>query len=176
MRAFLSFVVFALIGISPTEVPKAPFSLAVVPVSSRGEQFGGSIEMAHTKPRAYYVVLTNVSKEPQAVWEYWNSWGSRAISFELTAADGKKFVVSRGPEDFSKNFPSTFLIQPGEHQVYAIRLDERWETHPSLPKTDELPVTMKAIYEVPPTPEAAEYKVWTGRLESHNYNFTLRQW
>src|SRR5208282_4351813 len=49
----------------------------------------------------------------------------------------------------------TFLIEPGEHQVYAIRLDERWETHPLLPKTDETPITLKAIYEVPPTPEAA---------------------
>lgn len=36
------------------------------------------------------------------------------------------------------------------HQAYAIRLDERWETHPA----------------VAPTPEAAQYEVWTGRLES----------
>jgi hypothetical protein len=157
-------------------VQTSPFSLTVVPETSYGERFGSSIEMAHNKPREFYVVLTNVSAEPQAVWEYWNSWGYQTVSFELTTLDGKKFIVSRREEDFTKNFPSTFLIQPGEHQVYAIRLDEWWETHPSLRKTNETAITLKAIYEVPPTPEAAQYKVWTGRLESRTYDFKLRQW
>ncbi len=132
--------------------------------------------MAHDKPRDFYVVLTNVSTEPQAVWEYWNSWGYQTVSFELTTVDGKKFLVTRRQGEFTKNYPSTFLIQSGEHQVYAIRLDEWWETHPLLPKTDEMAIKLKAIYEVHPTPEAAQYKVWTGRLESRIYNLKLRQW
>ena len=132
--------------------------------------------MAKNKPREFYVVLTNVSKGPQSIWEYWNSWGYQAISFELTTADGKKFVLSKKQEEFTANFPSTFIVEPGEHQVYPIRLDEWWETHPALPKRDEMPITLKAVYEVTPTPEATEYKVWTGRLESHSYNFSLRQW
>ena len=110
------------------------------------------------------------------MWEYGNSWGYQTISFELTAVDGKKFLVSRREEDFTRNFPSTFQIEPGEHQVYAIRFDERWDTQPSLPKTDEESISLKAIYEVPPTPEAARYRVWTGRLESHTYHLKLRQW
>ena len=157
-------------------VQKVPFSLSIVPETSRGEGFGSSIEMAHDKPREFYVVLTNSSSEPQAVWEDWNSWGYQTVSFELTNVDGKKFHVSRRPGIFTVNFPSTFLISPGEHQVYAIRLDQWWETQPPLPKTDETDITLKAIYEVPPTPEAAQYKVWTGRLESRTYNFKLRQW
>jgi hypothetical protein len=32
------------------------------------------------------------------------------------------------------------------------------------------------IYQVSPTPEAAQQKVWTGRLESRSYNLTLRPW
>ncbi len=159
-----------------SSVQKSPFSLSVVPEASHGEGFGSSIEMAHNKPRDFYVVLTNVSSQTQAVWEYWNSWGYQTVSFEVTMADGKKFVVSRAQGYFTRNFPSTFLIEPGEHQVYAIRLDERWETHPSLPKADETAITLKAVYEVPPTPEAAQYKVWTGRLESRTYDFRLRQW
>jgi hypothetical protein len=159
-----------------SSVQKSPFSLSVVPETSHGEGFGSSIEMAHNKPRDFYVVLTNVSSEPQAVWEYWNSWGYQTVSFELTTVDGKKFIVSRQQGYFTRNFPSTFLIEPGEHQVYAIRLDERWETHPLLPKTDEAPITLKAIYEVPPTPEAPQHKVWTGRVESRTYNLKLRQW
>jgi hypothetical protein len=155
---------------------KVPFSVSVVPETSRGEGFGSTIDMAHYKPRDFYVVLTNVSSEPQAVWEDRNSWGYRAVSFELTTVDGKKFLVSRRPASFTRNFPSTFLMEPGEHQVYAIRLDQWWETHPSLPKADETEITLKAIYEVRPTPEAAQYKVWTGRLESRSYNLKLSQW
>ena len=156
-------------------VEKIPFSLSVVPQGSHEEPFGSSIEMAHNKPREFFVVLTNVSPEPQPIWEYWNSWGYQNVSFELTTADGKKFVVSRKQEKFTRNFPSTFLIGPGEHQVYAIRLDEWWETHPSLPKIDETPLTLKAIYEVSPTTEAAQFHVWTGHLESRSYKLTLRQ-
>jgi hypothetical protein len=126
--------------------------------------------------RDFYVLLSNVSKQPQTVWEDWNSWGYQAISFELITADGSKYVLSVRNQEFTANFPSTVVIEPSEHQVYVIHLDEWWEAHPSLPKTAELPIKMKAIYEVSPTPESEQYKVWTGRVESHVYNFTLRQW
>jgi hypothetical protein len=158
-------------GTHPKEVvlDKPPFSLSIVPGRS-------GITMAKKKPDEFYVVLANVSGLPQAVWESWNSWGYQAISFELTTTDGKKFVVSRRQEEFTVNYPSTFLVKPGEYQVYAIRFDEWWETHPTLPKSDEMQITLKAVYEVTPTPEATQYKAWTGRVESHSYNFSLRQW
>jgi hypothetical protein len=158
------------------KVQKSPFSLSVVPETSRGEGFGSTIDMAHDKPRDFYVVLTNVSPEPQPVWEVWNSWGYRTISFELATVAGKKFVVSKRPGMFTANFPSTYLIEPGEHQVFAIRLDQWWETHPTFPKADETQIMLKAIYEVPPTTEAAQHKVWTGHLESRTYNLNLKQW
>ena len=126
--------------------------------------------------RDFYVLLSNVFKRPQTVSEDWNSWGYQAISFELTTADGKKHVVSKRQQIFTENFPSTVVIEPGEHQVYVIHFDEWWEIHPPIPKTDEMSITLKAIYEVSPTPESAQYKVWTGRLESHDYKFFLRQW
>jgi hypothetical protein len=86
--------------------PKPPLSVSVVPASSRGESFGSSIAMAHEKASDFYVVLTNTSSEQQAVWEYWNSWGYQTISFELTTADGKKFLVSR-PE---RRFPNELSV------------------------------------------------------------------
>jgi hypothetical protein len=152
----------------PVEV-QSPFSVSIVVGRPR-------IAMAKNKPDEIYVVLTNVSGELQAVWESWNSWGYQTISFELTTADGKKFTVTRCQEDFTRNFPSTYVIKPGEHQVFAIRLDEWWETRPSLPKGDEALITLKAIHEVTPTPEATKYKVWTGRVESRSYNCSLRRW
>jgi hypothetical protein len=151
------------------EPSSSPFSVSIVPGI-------GGLTMAKNKPHEFYVVITNVSGGPQSIWQYWNSWGYQAISFELTTADGKKFVLSKKQEGFTINFPSTFVVEPGEHQVYPIKLDEWWETHPALPKTDEMPITLKVVYEVSTTPEASQYKVWTGRLESHSYSFSLRQW
>lgn len=117
-----------------------------------------------------------MSGEHQVVWESWNSWGHQTISFEVTTVNGKKFLLSRGPEDFTKNNPTTFAVQPGEHQVYPIQLDKWWVSNPAFPKTDEMPITLKAIYQVSPTREVSEQKVWTGRIESRTYHFTLRQW
>src|SRR5579863_422466 len=90
--AFLWIVMFAFAHTLSSEAPKPPFSFSIVPTNSSGEV--GSITMAQSKARDFYVVLTNVSKDPQPVWEYWNSWGYQTISFELTTANGRKFVVS----------------------------------------------------------------------------------
>src|SRR4029077_14830663 len=62
---FLLVVLLAFALTISSEPPKAPFSLSLVPTNSSGE--GGSITMAQSKARDLYVVLTNVSKDPQPV-------------------------------------------------------------------------------------------------------------
>ena len=151
-----------------------PFTLTVVP--SRSSPQGRSISFADDKPEEFYVVLTNSSKDAQPVFEYWNSWGYQNVSFEFAMPDGKKVVAFKRIQVFTVNFPSTFLIPTGEHRVYVIRLGEEWETRPELAVDAETQITLKAIYEVPLTPEATEHKVWTGRIESKPYKLTLRHW
>ena len=148
-------------------VSTAPFSLAIVPPS-------GSIWMARNNPGEFYVLLSNTSDKPQTVFQNGNSWGYQAVSFVMTA-NGTTFFIRPRIHGWTWNFPSTFVIAPGEHQIYAIRLDEWWEAHPSISKADELPISLKAVYEVDTTPESAQFKVWTGRVESHFYDFTLKQ-
>jgi len=162
------------IFIACTAFAKSPFTLAVVP--SNSESKTQSITIAKDKPREFYVILTDASKEARAVFQKWNSWGYQNVCLEFTTEDGKKFIVSMREQDFTRNFPGTFLIQPGEHQVYPIKLDEKWEITPNLTTDGETKVTLKAIYRVPPTPEATEHKVWVGRVESKEYNFTLHHW
>ncbi len=149
-----------------------PFTLSVVP--SRSSAQGGTITIADDKPDEFYVVLSNTSKDAQRVFESWNSWGYQTVSFEFVTPDGKKTVVSKRPQDFTRNFPSTFLIPPGEHQVYAIRLDKWWEARPILTARAETQITLKAIYQVSATPESTKEKVWTGRVESKAYNLVLK--
>ena len=85
----------------------------------------------------------------------------------VTTPDGKKTLVSKRPQTFTVNGPSTFLVPPGEHQVYVIRLDKWWETRPTLTVDAGTQVVLKAIYQVPVTPEANKLNVWTGRVESN---------
>jgi hypothetical protein len=77
--------------------------------AERASPWPGERHMILTPPRDFYVLLSNVSKQPQTVWEDWNSWGYQAISFELTTADGKKHVLSKRQQDFTKNYPSTLV-------------------------------------------------------------------
>ncbi|MGB8128477.1 MAG: hypothetical protein WCG81_01660 [Candidatus Angelobacter sp.] len=170
----LALVVFSLVSTSWTDVSKSPFSIAVVPTQSFDH--GGTVTMAHDKAGEFYVVLTNVSAKSQEVFEAWNSWGYQTVSFEFTLSNGKKIVVSRRQHDFTRNGATTFMIQPGEHQVFAIRLDQWWEAKPALRKINEMPIKLKAIYQVLLTPEATKAGVWIGRTESHDYNLSLRQW
>lgn len=156
-----------------SNTPRVPFTLSIVPTTSRSDS--RVITIAATKPDEFYVVLTNISTAPQLVWEYWNSWGYQTISFEFMLDRNQRIIVSKRPQDFTKNFPSTFMIPPGDHKVYAIRLDREWDTI-AIPKSSEAPVTLKAIYQVSQTPEASTYNVWIGRVESSSCKLTLRQW
>jgi len=133
-------------------------------------------KIAEKQPDEFYVVLTNVSKEAQLVWEYWNSWGYQTLSFEITLSHRPKIIVLKRSEVFTRNFPSTFLIPPGEHQVYPIRLDKSWTPVRSFPNLTEMMATVKAVYDVPATDESLQYRVWAGRVESDSYEFALRHW
>lgn len=175
LLCFLQSMVLALAPLAWSAEKDAaePFTLTVVPSQSSPQ--GRSITFGGTNPfEPFYVVLANSSKDTQAVFQYRNSWGYQNVSFELAMPDGKKVVASKRIQNFTVNFPGTFLIPPGEPRVYAIRLDHEWETKPPLAADAETPITLKAIYEVEVTPAATEHKVWTGRVESKPYNLTLR--
>jgi hypothetical protein len=154
----------------------APFSLTVVPSKSQAPPGGRFISMADEKADVFHVVLTNVSKEVQPVFETWNSWGYQAISFELTLRGGRKTIISVSDQDFTRNFPSTFHILPGEHQVFPIRLDKTWEMNPKVALGSETLVTLKAIYEVVESPESRANHIWAGRVESNACQLTVRHW
>jgi hypothetical protein len=71
-----------------------------------------------TKDRMLLVILTNISKEPFRLFEDRNSWGYRQLSFSATLQDGTQIELTRGPYEWTRNFPSTTLLQPG--QTYAV--------------------------------------------------------
>jgi hypothetical protein len=174
MNARISSVVVLLLAIVAVAVASEPFRLTVVPTSSHAAT--QSISIAAAKPRTFFVVLTNISKRREPVWETWNSWGYRSISFELSLPDGTQRTVSKKQQGFTKNFPSTFSIPPGGHQVYPIQLDSSWNNLPAFLAAGQTTVTLKAIYEVGPSKDAGDLHVWIGRVESPSYTLTLQHW
>ncbi|MEO6846616.1 MAG: hypothetical protein ABI443_04355 [Chthoniobacterales bacterium] len=173
MKPFLFFAFFllpfSLIRVEAGE--PSPFTIEIVPSGG-----GKTIQIENENAAEFYVVLTNISKKSQNVWEYWNSWGYYNLSFKFTLKDGKSFKIVRRPHSFRRNFPSVYLIPPGEHQVYAIRLDKEWEITPEFSLKGETPVTFKVIYdtyEIPVEPEMLKYNIWMGRLESKEYQLDL---
>jgi hypothetical protein len=147
-----------------------PFSVTVVPAHSSAESRRINIQDKSTRP--FHVALTNVSARPQWVFETWNSWGYQAISFEFTMSDGRKAVASTKEQAFTRNFPSTFLLSPGEQYIYTVSLDNKWDIRP-MPEKGESNLTLKAIYQISTSPEATEQGVWTGRIESKPYKISL---
>jgi hypothetical protein len=80
--------------------------------------------MAANTIDTFYVLLTNVSPQAQAVFRTSNSWGYYAMSFELRTNDGRVVAITKKPTGFTKNNASTFVIPPGEQMVYPIKLDD----------------------------------------------------
>ena len=163
----------------PKEVPKTdapPFAVSIVP--ARSDATARGISMAADTLDTFYVVLTNVSPQPQAAFETWNSWGYYAVSFELRTPDGRVAIIKKTLTVFTKNNPSTFVIPVGEQMVYPIKLDDEWAASAPLPIADEQPIdiTLKAVYELKATTESKQQNVWTGRVESPEYHFKFRHW
>ena len=155
----------------PLEEANLPFTVTIVPSSSSTDSRW--IVIRENAPKEFYVVLTNTSSQPQSVFEWWNSWGYQTISFEFTTADNLRIFVSKREQDFTKNYPSTFLIPPNEHQIYPIQLNKEWEGVSEVSKLANPSVTVKAIYQVGPCPESAQYGVWAGRVESERYTVNI---
>jgi hypothetical protein len=164
---------------SPIDVQKTrPTSLTVSVVPAWSGSSGRGISMAVNTIDTFYVLLTNVSTQAQTAFQTSNSWGYYAVSLELRTGDGRVVTITKKPTGFTRNVPSTFGIPPGEQMVYPIKLDDGWEASSPLPIADEEPVdvTVKAVYQVKPTPESDRQNVWTGRVESAEYRFKFRHW
>jgi len=121
---------------------------------------GSHTDVALPWPDVFYVVLTNISEEPQPVFETWNSWGYKSASFEVETADGHKFAISKKPQKFTVNFPSTFLFLPVSIWFTPSPWTIDGRAVPRLPMADEtpIPITIRAVYEMGTSQEARQRK------------------
>jgi hypothetical protein len=151
----------------------APLSIAIVPYKSAESKRPPEIFSSDDESRTFYVLLTNISSQEQNIFETWNKWGYRNITFEVTTNDGRTVVASQRRRDFSMNQPSTFLLRRGESYVIPIKLNGEWEWLPTTIPTSI--VDLKAVYEVEPyEPYDSRLPVpWIGRIESQIYRMMV---
>ena len=144
------------------------------------------------------VLLQNTSSKPINIYQVWNSWGYDNLRLKITKVDGKvlntPLIVSKGPMDWSENFPSTDTIGPGEVIVREARLHIPTQIrNPASPSTDSdlieqgpsywhfpLPdmvsrrqVTMSAVFMNNEATGRRGEKVWTGRIVSLPTNYQV---
>ena len=123
-------------------------------------------------PGAGWVVLTNRSAADVRVWQFGNTWGDEALSFEASAG-GSTVRVEREPQVYTRNVPASVLLTPGDRFAIPFDLlDGTWKLEAiGYPLPHQCGVA--AVYDVPRSPEAIEHHVWVGRITSERVTIPL---
>jgi hypothetical protein len=176
MQSRLAFALVAALVLSAAALraEDAPFSLSIVPLFRSKDS--ATIRVGDGQKSPFHVVLTNRTKTGHFVFERSNSWGFDAISFDMILPDGSKTRLAMRMQVFTVNAPSTYWIPPGGSQVYPIAFDRDWSGLPEIPRSEALPVRLKAIYQIKDSPEARKQGVWMGSVESAEISAKLVRW
>jgi hypothetical protein len=172
VRAVLIIVCFLSLAIS---LPAADWALEIIPsvVSTAGQ----SID---TRNEAFVVLLTNTSDRDLNTWIEEFSWGYDNLSFLVTRADGSIFRIVKQPEMFTVNVAIPYLVRSHGHFAWAVTFSpDEWTGFPANWSGSE-EVAIQARFEIDPTPQSKEMKVWTGKIESSPMKVMLtrflKQW
>jgi hypothetical protein len=125
-----------------------------------------------------YVVLTNVSDKPIKILEDWNMWGWFNLSFQATDGKGVAHPIQRkGGYDFTRNFPGTFLIAPGESCIREAKWKD-WTGFEDIPWNERKILLTASFQEFgfekgSALTEIVAKDVWVGKAESKPCPFIL---
>ena len=168
MKTALWFVFASLAAVSltvATEPQSGPLAVRILPMHT-DEKGNRSIEL-YMPSQHFYVVVTNVSRDPLKLWREWCSWGYYNLSFQTTGPGGKTILIKKKPMEWTKNYPDWTLISPGDAMVFEVSLDEEtWENSPLPARNKNRDVKLTAVFEVRPDGESKQHGVWTGKAES----------
>jgi hypothetical protein len=143
-------------------------SVGIVPTSSH-HKYGKAIELYWLKSH-FYVVITNISNQGLNIWKEWSSWGWDNLSFALKSADDKSMIITRNMKRaWTKNYPDTFHLRPGEKYVLEVNFfNGTWISNGEKIDAVNWPKAGKltAIYQIKSDDKTKELRVWTGRVNS----------
>lgn len=114
------------------------------------------------------VQLHNPTAHPVRVWQLGNSWGGGAWSIRLATLDGARvFTLRPSNRGYTRNLPR-FIEVPANGQVEVELEPSRpeWTSGQDLSILKDVPVNVRAVVEIEPTPESRRHQVAVGRVES----------
>lgn len=119
-------------------------------------------------PGTLVLAVSNATPRPLRLWEPANSWGDESFGFEFRLADGRTLGrLKRKPQDWTRNFPAAFALEPGQSRELRFRLDDGWwEVPASVTAARQGPLELRALLTIRPSPEAAQHRVFTGAVAS----------
>jgi hypothetical protein len=170
----LALIIIYFLGLS-ISLSAADWALEIIPNGKNRE--GQGID---TRNEAFVVLLTNTSGHDLYNWPEEFSWGYDNLSFLIERSNGSSFRVLRKQEGFTVNIAFPNLVKPHGHFAWAVTFSpDEWTGFPADWKGSE-EVTIRARFEIDPTRESKEMKVWTGKIESPPIKVTLtrflKQW
>jgi hypothetical protein len=116
--------------------------------------------------RGAVVTVANESDEPAFVWSRANSWGWGTITLLVTPDGGEESFELRPPSRiFTRNGPGVVEIPAGGRHRFELNPgEEGWIGADGWAPASELLV--RAVLDIPDSPEADELRVGVGRWES----------
>ncbi len=117
---------------------------------------------------ALRVRLHNPTDRPVRVWQLGNAWGGGAWSVQLATLDGARvFTLRPSKRGYTRNLPR-FIEVPahGEADVELNPSRPEWTAGEDLSPLKEAPLSVRAVLEIVPSPEAEQHHVAVGRVES----------
>ena len=154
------------------EKPADALSVRIVPTNFQ-EKAGRSITLWQPTQH-FHVIITNTSGKPLLLWKEWCSWGYYTLSFEVMDENGKKTHVKKMPRPWTKNFPDSITILPGDHMVFEVSFaGATWQNAPLPPKGKSHKIKMKAVFEIVEDEQSKKHGVWTGKVSSPEFPYTI---
>jgi hypothetical protein len=143
MKSLQIIFLFACILMSPVvnageKNADSTVSLTVRIVPSSTTEKGVRLIALSNPSQHFSVVVTNTSNEHIRLWREWCSWGYYTLSFSVVDAAGKNVIVTKGSRAWTRNFPDTTTLGPGDHMVFEVTFDK--DTWPNAP----MPVESKS--------------------------------
>jgi hypothetical protein len=154
--------------------PTAPLAIRIVTTSTQEK---GEYAIILSQPAPHIQVrITNTSDQAIRVWREWCSWGEQTLSFRITDEHGHVVTVTRVPRSYDKNVPDWDNVPPGDHRVFEVSFDPAAWTNVPLPAPGQSRIVkMQAIFTIPEDVETKAHSVWTGRVLSSEYIYTMHR-
>ena len=157
----------------------------------RGDEHGSIYFTIHGPSHLHFLLFSD--QDGISVYQAWNSWGYYARSFTAADTNFKTYQINHRQGVWSKNFPSTSILNKGEFLITDIYLcDGNWRVSPKLPPGPPAKVLPGAPANSSPWKPPVELRVvghfqnqidkddmnkgvWTGGIESKPVNIFIDQ-